>query len=47
MLFRINKHRKFCNFQKMDETRGFLNKNNKLNKLGKEMYFGMPDLKTK
>lgn len=31
----------------MDETRGYLNKNNKLNKLGKEMYFGMPHLKTK
>lgn len=29
----------------MDKTRGYLNKNNKLNKL--VMYFGMPHLKTK
>lgn len=47
MLFRINKQRKFCNFQNMNETRGYLNNSNKLNKLGKEMYFGMLHLKTK
>lgn len=31
----------------MNETRGYLNNSNKLNKLGKEMYFGMLHLKTK